>query len=364
MANDKPGSPDITRMVISSAFVVENLHNFFPDSIILDTHFRIVAVSREVLFYLGYRHDQLSGRSISVLSTDDFATILQEKLKAGYFVKEKFTLYNTLSMPVDFVVSGFYLGIISSASNVVVLRLENNTKVEELNTRLEHTVDQIDAFIYRTAHDLRGPLATVLGIINLFKMRRDDLEVDQLISLIEAHCHKLDERLKNIVYLAKSDEEFSSPTYVLQLPTLETSLRKTLERNAFIHIIQLSCFGSPQIIFGYNEELINAALSNMLMYFTSLRQQPDCEIAISLHEKADGLEITLTAEGFAIDPRISQVLSNPDVSHYVDILQSSHFAYLFAAAKISAKLRATLKVELVAEKKQVITLRIARPSNQ
>jgi signal transduction histidine kinase/Tfp pilus assembly protein PilF len=54
----------------------------------------------------------------------------------------------------------------------VSLELKVNERTSELvqsNTELEKVIRELDRFIYKTSHDLRGPIATMQGIINLGK---------------------------------------------------------------------------------------------------------------------------------------------------------------------------------------------------
>ena len=266
-----PNQPeDITRKIISSSYISDNLHNFFPDSVFLDRDYNIVAITPEIGLRWGYRPDDLKGKSLSILCNTDLLAWLSGRLVPGFFVNERLTIMQRSGMEVEYVVSGFYLGILGPTSDLIILRFDPQSEVADLNVKLNETRSQIDNFIYRTAHDLRGPLATIQGLVYLLNLREDDSEVNNFISMINANCKKLEERLTHLVYISKAHEEFTLPSFQLRVSDLETALRKTVERNSFVNYLKLWISSSHEVIEGYNEVLTLSVINNLLMYILSL----------------------------------------------------------------------------------------------
>jgi signal transduction histidine kinase len=58
------------------------------------------------------------------------------------------------------------LEVIFSEQNIFLERevRKQTQEIRETNTKLTKVVDELDTFIYRTAHDIRGPLARLLGL--------------------------------------------------------------------------------------------------------------------------------------------------------------------------------------------------------
>src|SRR5690606_25604869 len=81
---------------------------------------------------------------------------------------------------------------------------------------------ELDSFIYRTAHDLRGPIATIKGLVNLLKMRNSEHEVDELTSLIEIHANKLDDRLFKLLYVADNTKDPEKCEGIVDFASLKT----------------------------------------------------------------------------------------------------------------------------------------------
>src|SRR5690606_36945265 len=132
--------------------------------------------------------------------------------------------------PVKVVVSGFYLGLISEINGYIILKVKLLEDNSFLKNELVTKKRELDSFIYRTAHDLRGPIATIEGLVNLLKMRQNEHEVDELTSLIELHADNLDDRLFRLLYIANSSDE-DECIGVVYFEQLENVLTKTLKNN-------------------------------------------------------------------------------------------------------------------------------------
>ena len=135
------------------------------------------------------------------------------------------------------------MGLISDINNKIILivrrpQLVSTTRYPE-NTKIE-----IDKFIYRAAHDLRGPLATIKGLIDLIKIRENNDELDRLIQLVDSHANVLDERLFQLGYMAQYFKEEKIASDEIIFHTIETRLRKIIEKNAFVDFLEFN-FSSP-----------------------------------------------------------------------------------------------------------------------
>ncbi len=80
---------------------------------------------------------------------------------------------------------------------------ELNEKLEELlrnQTRaLASTTRDLDTFLYRTSHDLRRPLMTILGLSNLMKRETEIFEIHKMLELVNQTLAGLDRMLKKLI---------------------------------------------------------------------------------------------------------------------------------------------------------------------
>ncbi|MFN3316217.1 MAG: response regulator [Raineya sp.] len=84
---------------------------------------------------------------------------------------------------------------IDIALELAHLKKQNKILIESL----QKTNHELDSFVYRAAHDLRGPIANLLGLINLAKIEDDILTIKHYINLKENTVRKLDGFIHDIV---------------------------------------------------------------------------------------------------------------------------------------------------------------------
>jgi PAS domain S-box-containing protein len=91
--------------------------------------------------------------------------------------------------------------------------LVNITERKGTEEKLKNANEELKTFIYRTSHDLRGPLASVLGITNLANMEITDIRALQYFAYINKSTQKLDKTLKSLIDVAsitQPDEKYEA----------------------------------------------------------------------------------------------------------------------------------------------------------
>lgn len=66
------------------------------------------------------------------------------------------------------------------------------------NDELQKAYDELDKFAYSATHDMRGPILSVLGIIDLTKNAEDLSEIKEMVEMMENAMMKLDNYIQNL----------------------------------------------------------------------------------------------------------------------------------------------------------------------
>lgn len=354
---------DLSSLIISMEEIIGKLNSFFTDSVVLKMNFEIESLGSEVESQIGYSSDEIAGQAFSKICTDHrIVDIVSEELKPGYFVGLITTFLNRHNEPLTVSISGFYLGLISDINGYIILKikpLEDNSFLrKELVTRKR----DLDSFIYRTAHDLRGPIATIKGLVNLIKLRRDDHEVDELTSLIEVHANKLDDRLFRLLYVADDNSEADDCTGLVDFEKLKCVLQQTLKDNFQIENMVFDFHVQQPSIRYINEFRLTRMLSNLLLYIVGLpvatvHAAGQVRIDISFEILPKKLKVRIGAKGFLASENIREVICQP-VSLYNDILNYPSLFNYYVAQRESRQLNGVLSVEFADSDEQLLLISI------
>ena len=82
-------------------------------------------------------------------------------------------------------------------------QVESESILKSQNEQLDKVNHQMERFLYSTSHDLRSPITSILGLINLVRMDSHDRVALDYISKIEASTLKLDKIIHDILSFSR-----------------------------------------------------------------------------------------------------------------------------------------------------------------
>jgi len=125
----------------------------------------------------------------------------------SYFGKDlstnSYEYYINLSATILFCILFYYIVLrVNQYTNIKLKDL--NVKLLQKNTKLEKTNRELDNYVYKASHDLRAPLTSLMGIVNLLKIETDPKKIQELVVLQENCIIKLDDHIHQIIDLSKN----------------------------------------------------------------------------------------------------------------------------------------------------------------
>ncbi len=98
--------------------------------------------------------------------------------------------------PLFYQTAWFYIGLIIIVGGLIYLYLSS---VRKRNRQLQKLNAELDSFVYSTSHDLRAPLMSVLGLVNIAKLDSEGDKVKEYLDTIEHSVKKLDAFISDII---------------------------------------------------------------------------------------------------------------------------------------------------------------------
>lgn len=179
------------------ATAVTGLVLFYHSNLILGVLFALLSIALALLayyfnlnlFHLPQEHDALTKINFAINFT---LGILSTVMVVVFVIKRNKESENSL---------------IESKQS-----LENlTTELQEKNNALQKANDELDRFVYSSSHDLRAPLSTLLGLINIMKISEDKDEVASYLEMMVDRIEDMELFIKDITdYARNSRLEISS----------------------------------------------------------------------------------------------------------------------------------------------------------
>ena len=174
---------------------------------------------------------------------DQFYLFIQKILKTHAKQTTEIKILNSKQTSFHVQIDGYYLREFSANNDYIIFlsltdiseRIANEESLRKQNEELKKLNNELDKFTYSTSHDLRAPLASVLGLINLIRVTGNDSEKTQYVDLIEKSVKKLDHLIHEILdYSRNSRIETSS-----EIVNLESLFEEVFDGLAYMENYQM-----------------------------------------------------------------------------------------------------------------------------
>ena len=104
----------------------------------------------------------------------------------------------------------------------------NKLQLEKTLVTLKKTNTELERFAYTAAHDLKSPLANIVGLSDFLISSHSDAmnqEVNEILNLIKNSSNKLKEMIDSLLTYSKSNTIEKEKTSVINISVLENELR-------------------------------------------------------------------------------------------------------------------------------------------
>ncbi len=166
---------------------------------------------------------------------------------------------------------------------------------------LSNLNNELDTFVYHASHDLRSPLTTLLGLINLMRADRDKSAVIKYLDIMEERVFHMDDLLRNLASITYNSKTQLDIMQVDVASVIHSVLSEpaTSQSLVVIHFDILSNFSlrsDPNRI----AVIVRNLVSNAVKFYNQAAAKPF--VRISLNATVNEAIIKVADNGIGIDP--------------------------------------------------------------
>lgn len=290
------------------------IFNYSSDLIyIQDINGVFIDVNQAVLDHYGYKKDELIGKTGEFLEKpgkNDLEKInAMVKLAWEKEVPKKFEWQGLKKDGTEFIKEvvirkGLYFGkkVIIATARDITERIEAEDQLRKSNNELKKVNAALDAFVYSASHDLKAPLSSLKGLLEL--MKHDDPEkAGEYISRMELSIEKLNKFIYDLVDYSrnsKMDVQIKEIKINEKVRHLVNALQYAEEGESVIFDLQLN---TPPVIFSDNfrlEVILRNLISNSIRYHDKKKNKQYIIVRTALKDNMLILEVI--DNGIGIEP--------------------------------------------------------------
>jgi hypothetical protein len=181
------------------------------------------------------------------------------------------------------------------------IRMEAEKELKQKNIDLKQANEELDHFVYSASHDLKAPLSSILGLINIAKYEVKDENVMDYFVRIEERVARLTKFIKEVIEISRNSRTTIEKTEV----DLVDLINEIIENNNYMDLSNgieikrdIDLNGNVKIDKSRLEVILNNLVSNAIRYQNPEIKNP--QVIISLKSANGNLEITISDNGLGI----------------------------------------------------------------
>ena len=244
-----------------------------------------------------------SYRKLNKQISDDFAS----GLKRYVSVEKEYKIKSGKKIVAQTASSALYDDAGQHYGNVTIIEdiTERKTAERQIRKQNEELIkinQELDQFVYSAAHDLRAPIANVMGLVKLIRLEEISETASHYIGLQEKSLAKLDEFIKSIVdYSRNSRLGLAKDEINLNEFVNEVVDQYRFSENAEKLAIAINVDQPGKFVTDLNRlsVVMNNLVSNAVRYMDP--SKPDCFLNIDVVADTKQAKITVSDNGIGIE---------------------------------------------------------------
>ncbi len=308
---------DISESVLKKQEIQEKedwfstIFNVSRDGMAVEKDEKIIYANDAFIKLYGFAHrSELIGKNISIiqsLETDAMMREFGERRLKGESVpsvyEAKGKCKDGSEIDIEITASVFELNgekYIIDVNRNISERKNFERKLKEQNEELQKINLELDRFVYSASHDLRAPLRSMLGLVQLFRIDGDEDKKEQYLKRMEKSINNLDKFVQDIINYSKNSRLEVEISDINLFSLINDILEDIKYENP--KTIPIYANYSADLILTTDQKrlsiIISNLVSNALRYYNNEIENPFVRISASNH--SNQYSITIEDNGIGI----------------------------------------------------------------
>ena len=163
--------------------------------------------------------------------------------------------------------------VVNRETSDLIKSMQSITKVEMLSKEaqwqkekkeeLQRKNAELDAFVYKVSHDLRGPVSSLMGLFNIVELEIKDDVAMKYFNLYDEHIHRLNNILMDFIDLTQLKEKKLEQSNI----NFETMVQQCIESFKYLpnyDKIKFDIQIEADLIFANDKSTINTIIQNLI----------------------------------------------------------------------------------------------------
>ncbi len=219
-------------------------------------------------------------------------------------IPEKFAIRILKEGADDYILKSNLMRLPSSMENALKKRRAEREKAR-MAEQLLNSNSELNLFIYKATHDLRGPLASIKGLADLAGRERDEKHIRSYVGKISECATRLDETLIALIE-TMSIKNTDLKMEKIDFYSLLRGVMKKINHTQASGGVKFNLRVEGDKVFYSDQRIIDSILRNLIengiQFQNHALAEPHVSVHITLSEK--GAEITIRDNGIGMDQKM------------------------------------------------------------
>jgi len=200
-------------------------------------------------------------------------------------------------------------GLGNYVSMINVFKLGEGLGLSAINiTDLKEAVDELETFVYKLSHDMRAPIANILGLISIAKTEIKDIKATKsYLSIIKNQVERLDTILQKLFETTRIQHR-NKTIHLINFNQLIDSILHLFFNAKGFNEIRIEKDISVKQKFYNDKSLLTSLLQNLLENAIKYRKEniSNAFIKITIVDENGGVKIAISDNGIGISDNLQK----------------------------------------------------------